>query len=211
MTAPEPALRLPCPCSYPQVLRHEGQFYLVPEAARAGCIRLYRAVSFPTSWVLDRVLVSNFSGVNPTVLRHEDRWWLFATDSRDQDETNLHVFYSDDLFGPWRAHRLNPVKTDLAGSRPAGMPFISDGRLLRPAQDGTTCRSGTIVLNHVRHLTPDAFLEEPVEFIRPDPAGPYPKGIRTVNGIAGLTVIDGKRSQRSLRRLLAGVRNIARS
>jgi hypothetical protein len=210
MSSPQEALRLESHCSYPQIIEHESALYMVPENAREGCVRLYRAAPFPTTWVPDRVLIKGFAGVDSTLFRHDERWWLLATDFHDQDDTKLYAFHAEDLFGPWHAHRLNPVKNDLASARPAGVPFRAGGRLLRPVQDCTRCYGGALVLNHLAHLTPDTFLEEPVTVIRPDVMGPYPDGIHTLNGANGVTVIDGKRHSRSWRCLMAGLARLAR-
>ncbi|MCW5698954.1 MAG: hypothetical protein KIT00_03845, partial [Rhodospirillales bacterium] len=209
VSAAEEVLRLPCHGSYPQVFRHDDGIYLLPEAAGSGCVRLYRAVTFPNKWEPDRVLIEDFAGADPTVFRHQGRWWLLAGDHNDQDETKLFAFFSDDLFGPWQPHPLNPVKADLGSSRPAGAPFLHEGRLLRPAQVGTETYGGAVAVNHVIHLSPEAFVEETIAILRPDPYSPYPAGLHTLNRCGSVVVIDGKRHAWSWRCLLHNIARLA--
>ena len=42
--------------------------------------------------------------------------------------------------------------------------------------------------------TPDAYREEPVATLRPDPDGAFPDGLHTLSFGNGLAVIDGKRN-----------------
>ena len=74
---------------------------------------------------------------DPTVFRHEDRWWLLACATRPPNRS-LHLFHADDLFGPWREHPRSPVVADdVRTARPAGRVVFIDGRPVRFAQDCT--------------------------------------------------------------------------
>ena len=47
--APRVVLEEPFHLSYPFVFEHDGEIYMLPETAAAGCIRLYHADPFPRS------------------------------------------------------------------------------------------------------------------------------------------------------------------
>ena len=47
----------------------------------------------------------------------------------DNNQVSLHLFFSETLRGNWSAHPLNPVKTDVRSSRPAGPVIVHDGEL----------------------------------------------------------------------------------
>jgi hypothetical protein len=180
--------------SYPQILEHNGETYCIPESCALGRVQLFRAAEFPHRWVPDSVLLEGFAGVDPSVIRHQGRWWMFVGNHADQDEAKLFIFHSAELRGPWTPHALNPVKCDLRSSRPAGTPFIGqDGALYRPAQDGSRVYGGAMTINRVLELTPDEFEEEVVARLQPDPAGPCPDGMHTLSAVGDLTLIDGKR------------------
>jgi hypothetical protein len=118
--------------SYPYVFQWDGQYWMIPESSRSSTIRLYRAVRFPLEWVLDRELL--FGEYRDTTLfRHKDKWWMATSPTNGV----LHLFYAEDLRGPWTAHPQNPlVAGNIQRGRCAGRVVEVDGRLIRFAQDG---------------------------------------------------------------------------
>lgn len=192
-TMPRPVLERPVHLSYPYLFTWQGDVYCVPETAEAREVSLHRAVEFPEKWQKVATLVEGVAAVDPTVFRHEGWWWLFCTDGDGGDQTKLHAWHARDLPGPWSPHAANPLKTDIRSSRPAGTPFVHDGRLYRPAQDGSRAYGGAVALNRVLRLTPTEFEEELVTVVKPDPRGPYPDGLHTISAAGDLTLIDGSR------------------
>ena len=179
--------------SYPFLLTHESQIYCVPELARARGVRLFRATRFPTGWEAVGTLVPDVAAVDPTIVHHDDRWWLFFTDRDVDSNADLHIWHAPDLLGPWEPHTSNPVKTDVRSSRPAGTPFVHDGRLYRPAQDCSTTYGGGLVINEVEVLTAHRFRERVVRTVSADPRSPYPAGCHTLSAAGTRTLLDGKR------------------
>src|SRR3569833_971384 len=78
---------------------------------------------------------------------------------------DLHLWYAQDILGPWTPHAANPDKTDVGSARPAGATFESDGVLYRPAQDSSHTYGGRVVINRVLALTPETFREEPAALV----------------------------------------------
>ncbi|MEO7775093.1 MAG: hypothetical protein ABIT36_12805 [Steroidobacteraceae bacterium] len=140
-------LREPFHLSYPQVVEADGNWYMLPETGAAGAVRLYRAVEFPRRWEFVRELVGT-ALYDPTLVQHEGRWWLFASDTAHC----LHLYGANRLEGPWTEHPASPVvRRDPKRARPAGRILRLDGRLLRFAQDGeTTYGSSVRVLAIIR-------------------------------------------------------------
>jgi hypothetical protein len=192
--------------SYPYLVEDGGGIYCIPETCDQRQVALYRALDFPRRWERVAVLLDDFAAVDSTVIRHADRWWLFCVNEDEGPETHLHVFHAPDLRGPWSAHLLNPVKTDVRSSRPAGMPFLIGDDLIRPAQDGSAGYGGGVVFNHVRTLTPHAYAEDPVTRLSPDPTDRYKHGIHTVSAWGTRTLIDGKMRRSSVYSILGHVR-----
>lgn len=144
--------------SYPLVFEHAGEVWMLPESWQAGEIRLYRAEVFPDQWVLDSVLVDDGTWVDPTLLQHAGRWWLFATDRYDYG--SLELWIADAPSGPWQRHPASPVvRDDPNRARPGGR-FVRDGeRLFRVGQD-THPRYGVGVgLYEVTELSEVAYSE----------------------------------------------------
>ncbi|MEN8238831.1 MAG: hypothetical protein ABFR53_06465 [Actinomycetota bacterium] len=179
--------------SYPYVFEEAGEIYCVPEIHQANEVRLYRAVDFPRDWEQVATLIGDMAALDATVFRHGDRWWLFCTDQTEGSNSKLHVFHAPALLGPWEPHALNPVKTDIRSSRPAGTPFRHGGELYRPAQDGSESYGGGVAITRIDELTPTRFSEEIVNRVRPPSSGPYRDGIHTLSAVGDRTVVDGRR------------------
>src|SRR2546428_268438 len=118
---------------------------------------------------------------------------LTFTDREKGGDANLYVWHASDLWGPWEAHPLNPVKTDIRSARPGGTPFEYEGQLYRPAQDCSKTGGGKIVLNRVDRLTTTEFQEEPVAIVAPYADTPYQDGLHTLSAAGDYTLIDAKR------------------
>jgi hypothetical protein len=119
--------------SYPYVFKWQDQYYFIPESFEANSIRLYRAVDFPTKWEFVETLVDNVERVDNSIAYFNDRWWLFsATTSND----TLHLYYADDLFGPWQEHPESPiVENNNHIARPSGRVVVREDHLYRYTMD----------------------------------------------------------------------------
>lgn len=183
---------LPVHLAYPYVFEWEGEAYCAPESRQAREIRLYRAQGNPKVWKRVATLVENFSGVDPTIFRYENRWWLFCTNVEHDSNTFLYVWYSDCLFGPWKFHPSNPVKADIRSARPAGAPFSFEGHLYRPAQDSSKTYGGRIAINRILRLSPTEFEEEIIRVVEPDRGSGFGEGLHTLSTFGERTLVDGK-------------------
>ena len=187
------ALELPGHAAYPYLLEHEGEIYCIPETAVAREVALFRAVEPPHRWEKAAVLIKNAAAVDATVFEYGGRWWLFHTDFDADCNRDLFVWYAASLLGPWQPHEGNPVKSDAGSARPAGRPFVHEGRLYRPAQDCLGAYGRRVVINHVTKLDTAEFAEHPAAYVEPDAAGPYADGLHTICGAGDITLVDGKR------------------
>lgn len=178
--------------SYPSIFQHEGEIFCVPESVEAGQVRLYKFEKESGNFRFMKLLLMDFPGVDPTVFRHQGKWWLFAS-HKEHSNTNLHIFYSNQFDGPYVPHANNPVKTDIRNSRPAGSPFIENDDLIRPAQDCSKTYGGRIALNKIVELTEITFFEETKKYISPLTKSDYPKGFHTLASAGNYTIFDGKR------------------
>ncbi|HEX8074525.1 MAG TPA: hypothetical protein VF545_06045, partial [Thermoleophilaceae bacterium] len=167
--APVPVLTADCHLSYPFVFEYGGEVFLVPETSAARRLELHRAVDFPHSWELDTVLMDDVDVSDATLTRHDGRWWMFATiagpGASRLDE--LHVFHAADPRGPWTAHRLNPVVSDVRCARPAGPILREDGGLVRPAQDGSRRYGGAVSFRRIDVLTAEDYAEHELRRLEP--------------------------------------------
>jgi hypothetical protein len=169
-TAPELVLERPYHLSYPFVFLVGEDAFMLPETAANGGIELYRARSFPREWTLEAVLVSEVRAVDPTLIEHDGRYWLFANIAVEGASTNdeLFLFSARSLRGPWESHPWNPIVSDVRRARPAGRPFVDDaGRLIRPSQDCSAKYGSAVVLNRIDELSERYYSESPIGRLEP--------------------------------------------
>jgi hypothetical protein len=190
----EPALRLRHHASYPYVVRTPEGTFCVPECLRSGEVAAWRLHDDGT-WTKAATLISGRRLVDPTVIRHDGKWWIFATDEDRGSDANLYAWHAPSFFGPWHEHPLNPLKTDVRSTRPAGPWFSIGDRLVRPAQDCSRTYGGQIVLNEVTKLDESSFEEREIATVRIANGSPYPCGPHTLAFLApDLVLVDGKRT-----------------
>lgn len=177
--------------SYPFVFSFKDDIYCLPEQAESNSLRLYRATVFPSTWVLDAILIDNFPVVDPTLFRHNDRWWLFATKGNGQHDSVLYAWYSEDFHEHWQPHAQNPIKTGLGKVRPAGPVFTFEDQLYRPVQGFSRRYGDSLLIEKILELSPSTFYEETVANIKP--FSEYPQGLHHLCMGKTLAVVDGNR------------------
>ncbi len=186
-------LDLPVHASYPFLIEDDGEIYCIPETGMAQEVALFKAAEFPARWERVATLMSGVAALDASVVHHQDRWWMFYGTKGESDEVQLRAMYASSLKGPWEQHSANPLKTDVRGSRPGGTPFVHNGSLYRPAQDGSEGYGCAVVINHVTSLSPTEFSEEVSVRVNPDAGGPYPAGMHTLSKVGHRTLVDGQR------------------
>lgn len=175
---PVPVLEAAHHLSYPFVFAEEGTFWMVPESGLNGTLDLYRATSFPGGWVKEATLMSGLNASDPTLLKRDDRWWLFAS-VRDDGENggpfaewgsysdSLHLWSAPNFRGPWTPHPNNPVQIDIASARSGGRIVERDGTLFRPVQDCRTGYGGALGLARIERLDGAGYGQRVETILRP--------------------------------------------
>lgn len=151
--------------SYPFTFHEGGRQLLLPEIASwsepqiftigedgmqpAGRLRLEQP---------DRI-------VDPTLLRHEGRFYLFGNRATVGSNA-LYLWSSDALDAPFRLHPLSPIRVTPRGARMAGSLVRSGGRLLRFGQDFLSGYGNGIFIFEVEELSADRFRERQIGAIR---------------------------------------------
>jgi hypothetical protein len=164
LTEPRTVLERSYHLSYPLVFRKEDDWFLLPESSENRTVELYRATRFPTDWELDRVLVEDVHVTDATPFEHDGRTWIFVSSETTTGHPTdaVSLFWADSLGGDWHPHPLNPVVSDVRSSRPGGRIISHDGRLIRPAQDGSRGYGCGLVFNEITRLTTTEYEERPL-------------------------------------------------
>ncbi len=182
--------------SYPFLIEHDEQLWMIPESSANRDVALYRCVRFPDKWERHCTLLSGLELGDATITRHNGLHYLFGAwrDGAGGYSDTLAIFYAGDLMGPWLPHESNPVLIDRASARPAGNFVTMNGQLWRPVQDCAYGYGAGLGLAEVLELTPTTFRQIVRHSIRPGPAWPWRK-LHTLNRSGRLEVIDGSRIQ----------------
>ena len=184
--------------SYPYVFEHEGAWFAIPESSQNDEVALYRLENSGREWRKYAVLIAGLPAVDSSVFVHAGKFWLLCGIGDAGPNHNLHLYHADVLTGPWRPHLRNPVKVDIRSARPAGAPFMLDGRLHRPAQDCTRKYGRRLTILRVNAIDERQYEEEIVAVIEP-PRGTYHRGLHTLSVLGSSTLVDGLRRDFSLR------------
>jgi hypothetical protein len=192
VSGPTEVLKHDCHLSYPLVFEWQGDYYMIPELGHRRVVELYRAVSFPYEWRPEKTLLEVSRPLDATVTEVDGIWWMFVNMEEEGVAVNwdeLHLYYSDSLFGPWKPHARNPIVSDVRSARPAGKLFWSNDVLYRPSQDSSLRYGYATTINKITELSPVAYNETEVVKILPDWDDNI-IGVHTLNFSDDLTVID---------------------
>jgi len=169
----------PSHLSYPYVFKWKHDYYMIPETAKAFELRLYKAVNFPAEWSFVKTLLKGIYK-DPSIFYYENRWWLFAEEKLGY----LHLYYAEDLLGPWIEHPQSPIiKGDRNIARPGGRVLVLDDKIVRFAQDDEPRYGIQLRAFIITELSPTSYQEEEV-------SGSILKPIRTGWNADGMHHID---------------------
>ncbi|MGJ7918020.1 hypothetical protein ACI48D_21375 [Massilia sp. LXY-6] len=169
---PVKVLEKPHHLSYPFVFEDDGELFMIPESHQSRSVEIYRCTRFPDQWVWVMNLMENVIVVDPTLWRHNGKYWLFVN-MMEQDGCStvdeLFLYWSDSLLSTqWVAHPANPIVTDARRARPAGRIFEHDGHWYRPSQDCSGAYGRAICVNRIDMISEHAYRETPLWYIEPD-------------------------------------------
>jgi hypothetical protein len=180
--------------SYPFVLEDSNEIYIIPETHQTNSIDLYKWNDNKQEMEMTKTIIDNFPGVDNTILKHNNKYWLFCTTSKyKMSDHQLNLFYADKLTGNWTPHPLNPIVTSITNSRPAGSFIKIGGKIIRPSQNSGLTYGGKIVFNEIIELSETKYAEKIIEVFSPeDFKNKSIKGIHTISPLGNSTLIDAK-------------------
>ena len=178
--------------SYPCIFEYEGETYLIPEGAQSNKIEIYKIQK--DSLVKANTVINDFAGVDPTIVEHNNTWYVFATDGRMGGHSYLNIFYAKNPLGEWTPHNLNPVKINLSNSRGGGSIFREGDSLIRPAQNCFPDYGTSLVFNKIEVLSHNEFKESLVGELKPAENSMF-KGIHTFSKNKESLIVDLKTNE----------------
>ena len=178
--------------SYPFVFNLDGKTLFAPEHSQARDFSAF-AIEQDGKIISKRTIMGKMVPViDGTLLAYAGTYWLFASDEKISSNTDLNIYFADSVEGPWQAHPMNPVKSDVRSARPAGTPFFFEEELYRPGQDCSSHYGRAITINKIDLLTRTSYKESRSAAVLPtDPR--YGYGLHTIAKVGERTLVDGAR------------------
>lgn len=180
--------------SYPFVYMENGRYFIFPESSKNGRLSCYEY--YP---VAERLMflqdVLEYPLLDSTIIKKDGTYYIFGALTDDNVGYEEHVFYSDNLLGPYKGHPANPVKRGLDGTRSAGSFIEVDGTLYRPTQNCQKDYGDSITIYEMTELNEKRVAEEPYMNIEINRRNKHNNGmfkIHTINYMNDLIVVDGK-------------------
>ena len=161
--------------SYPQIIFHDGGTYLFPEMASIGPPTLFLMDDDGRTCTPFGVL-QGLEGerlLDATLFFYLGTWYLFG--GRDKTAASqLHLWTSDELLGPWFEHPKSPIRIDPRGARMAGPIVQKAGELYRLGQDCSRGYGRSITSFLIHKLSPSSYFETRIGQVTMDKAlGPH--------------------------------------
>lgn len=176
--------------SYPFIFWENNKMYVFPESSAASHLACYEFDQKNRALIFKKNIL-NLPVLDSTILKHQNKYWIFCTMRGDESNNKLFIYYSENLFGTYLPHKKNPVKDDINGARPAGNFIKIAESVYRPAQASGNYYGSAIIIFKIKNLSEENFEEELYMSIKPDKKEKFNFGIHTINECDGKIVVDG--------------------
>lgn len=130
-------IQTPTHMSYPFVFKHDGDYYMIPETGAAKSVTLYKSISFPDVWVVDKTLIEGDVYRDSTIFRDDSGKYQVLT--YKQEGTNrFNMKNTFTIFGLDMDKKVLTEKGCIEDkrkmNRPAGPVFMDNNIMYRVAQ-----------------------------------------------------------------------------
>jgi hypothetical protein len=197
--------------SYPFIYVEGDKMFVILTELK-GSVLLYEYDEIKQKLFNEKV-ICDMPLLDATFIKANNRFWVFGS---LHNSDNLHIYYADNLAGPYKPHTRNPVKNNLNGSRPAGNFITINGDIYIPLQNCSNYYGESITINKIIKLTPDEFEYEDYMTIKADKNDEYNFGIHTINAAGNFIVVDGQKGHfqpflqiiRAIKRMFSNINTI---
>jgi hypothetical protein len=153
--------------SYPFILKHDGNIFMIPETSEKEEIRLYKSTAFPTKWIFDKTLISDVLAADSILVQNENGWHLLTNLSSGMVKefgSELWHFSARDLFQEeWTPNLHNPISMDANVSRNAGCYKIGPNLFRCNQVPGFSQYGFGVEINQTLQLDNSGYRESSVE------------------------------------------------
>ena len=145
------ALSEPFHLSFPNVFKIGSSIFMIPETSAIKEVRIYQCEKYPTEWKFLKTLVKDVDSVDNVVFSANGQWFLGCY-VRNSKPYSLKFYRFDvnslELSDKPVSEHQDPSKR----LRPAGNPFVFEGKLLLPTQLGARSYGERVLFQELTHL-----------------------------------------------------------
>lgn len=191
--------------SFPNILKYQDRYYMIPESSENNTIDLYEFIVFPNELKKIKTLVKG-NYADSVLLNKDNLWYLFTNKSEndtDLNSKNLSIFISNDFINDdFKEYHQNPVIIDSEFARMGGKFIQNNDKLFRISQDCKTRYGYKVNIMKVEILNQSEYKETLLKAIYP-PDGYI--AFHTLNSDNYIEVADGKVIVKNFRTITGGI------
>lgn len=185
--------------SYPFVFADRDKEYMLPEvASHSSPFLLSEPFESSPKYFIEGL--EELRLLDATLCIEDNVYYIFGGLKKSAADC-LYLFFSDNLFGPYEHHPLNPIVIDPRSSRMGGRIIRLNGNLFRFGQNNCYGYGNGLTINKIKSLSKMVYCEEPTgSILYEDACGPH-----TIDIHGKSTLLDFYHDKFSL---LAGYRRL---
>lgn len=173
-------------CSYPFIVKHNNEVYVVPETGKDFSVSLFKYNPEKLELTFVEKIIRGERVWDSSIIYWDGKWWLFGLTIY----YTLSIWFSDKLEAPnWTKHPKSSSKISIGLNRPGGSLFIKNGKLYRWSQSGLPRYGAGMNLMEITTLNETDFNEICIRNISPF-TPEYPDGFHTVSYVDDYVLID---------------------
>ncbi|MEZ5739754.1 MAG: hypothetical protein R3E68_10060 [Burkholderiaceae bacterium] len=186
--------------SFPFLFEYDGALFMCPETYEANEIRVYRCLSFPMQWTLEKVVMKQVSAADTMLFEHEGRWWMLTNRDRGaapDHQAELHIYHAESpLSEQWTPLPGNPARVNSLGARNGGLLRDATGLYRCGQLQSMQAYGNGLEVFRITRLDPQGYDEESVYRLSPPDAwnatGTHTLGLCGNRGVVDLLGVREK-------------------
>ena len=157
-TKPQIVLQEDFHLSYPYVFKYNETVYMIPETHKVKEIRLYKANNDLTQFTYYKTLINeDKSFVDSSLYISSDKVFLFTTSI--ESDIQLHLYISDNIYGPYAEHIKSPVANGSQYGRNGGGIVNVNNELYRINQNCLASYGENLNIFSINDISPTSYKE----------------------------------------------------
>jgi hypothetical protein len=175
--------------SYPYIIKNKNCLWMIPETSRNNSVELYQCSKFPYKWKLKKKILKKLSVVDSSIIYYRNIYWLFTSKvDHCKNSDDFCIYWSKNLFGEWKPHKMNPIFTNVNYSRNAGSIIKHGNSIIRPAQSCLERYGEKINFFKIERLSKDEYKEKLFKSLDGQPL--FKHGMHTWNLSKNISTFD---------------------